>query len=537
MRGIRHPDATGPDGVDQVHRRRSRHWTIVSSLEGVPVQDIAFDPNDHSHMVLVTSDMKVYTSSDWGDSWTPVTTSGLTPTSLGLGGSITYNPGGSEVWIDASAQPVGGGIFKSAATDLTSWQDVSPSPGYGSWFLTFTSASSVYISRFHSSNGGTSWDLFGPSPWYGYGSVRLRPDGSPDGLHHQRRGRGAEDHRRRCDLGAEGPGIDRLELHLDGGLADRSAARLRGVLRPAGDLSQPRRHQHTGPSCRSPGASQVRRVLVDPFDSQRVYAGADSGFYASTDGGDHWTGTEWNLPPFLSERLSWTWRQTPTRPAICWPVSVPLRRSAPAVQQHRLRSVLAGRRREPWPGVYNPHCIAFDPATPGTVYFASERGLQEHRLRRDLAADRRPVSNPAWPPPETSRSPPIRSTWWRSKASGQLYRSVDDGATWQKAEEHRCGAWTCSSTVTPRACTGLPTQGLFFSSDAGDSWQRAAGVIGQVQTTALGYADADGHTILYAATNGGSAATTGGTTAAARAAPLAPRRPSWWTPASIATSW
>ena len=41
-----------------------------------------------------------------------------------------------------------------------------------------------------------------------------------------------------------------------------------------------------------PGASQVRRVLVDPFDSQRVYAGADSGFYTSTDGGDNWTSTE-----------------------------------------------------------------------------------------------------------------------------------------------------------------------------------------------------------------------------------------------------
>ena len=46
-----------------------------------------------------------------------------------------------------------------------------------------------------------------------------------------------------------------------------------------------------------PGAWQVRRVLVDPFDSQRVYAGADSGFYTSTDGGDNWTGTGWNLPP------------------------------------------------------------------------------------------------------------------------------------------------------------------------------------------------------------------------------------------------
>ena len=32
-------------------------------------------------------------------------------------------------------------------------------------------------------------------------------------------------------------------------------------------------------------------------------------------------------------------------------------------------------------------------------------------------------------------------------------------------------------------------QGLFFSSDAGDTWERAAGAFGQIQTTALGYAD------------------------------------------------
>ena len=45
------------------------------------------------------------------------------------------------------------------------------------------------------------------------------------------------------------------------------------------------------------GASQVRQVIVDPFDPQRVYAGADPGFYASTDGGDTWTAKGWNVPP------------------------------------------------------------------------------------------------------------------------------------------------------------------------------------------------------------------------------------------------
>ncbi len=99
--------------------------------------------------------------------------------------------------------------------------------------------------------------------------------------------------------------------------------------------------------------------------------------------------------------------------------------------------------------------------------------------------------------------------------SGYLYRSVDDGATWQRADSTEYGGTDVFVDGDSTRLYRATAQGLFFSSDAGDSWQRAAGVIGQVQTTALGYADADGHTILYAATNGGSAATTAGTLAAA----------------------
>ena len=99
----------------------------------------------------------------------------------------------------------------------------------------------------------------------------------------------------------------------------------------------------------------------------------------------------------------------------------------------------------------------------------------------------------------------------RSEASGQLYRSARRRRDLAEGEEHGDGGTdSCSSTATPRVCTAAAGQGLFFSSDAGDTWERAAGVFGQVQTTALGYADADGHTIIYAATNGGEAATTGG---------------------------
>jgi hypothetical protein len=46
--------------------------------------------------------------------------------------------------------------------------------------------------------------------------------------------------------------------------------------------------------------------------------------------------------------------------------------------------------------------------------------------------------------------------------------------------------------------------GLFFSSNAGDSWQQAAGALGRLQIMALSYANADGRMILYAATSGGN---------------------------------
>ena len=211
-------------------------WQIVQSLEGVSVQALAFDPNDHAHIVLVTSDMKVYTSSDWGATWTEVATSGLTADSLGLWGSVTYDPSGSEVWIDSFA--ASGGIFKSAASDLASWQDVSPGPGEGSSCLAFTSDDSVYIPHYHSTDGGASWDSFGPSPWYGQGWVAVDPS-DPDVCYIDNDAVGvAEDDRRRCSPGKRGRWLDRPRLHLAGGLAERSPARLRDVQRPPGDLPQ-----------------------------------------------------------------------------------------------------------------------------------------------------------------------------------------------------------------------------------------------------------------------------------------------------------
>ena len=102
---------------------------------------------------------------------------------------------------------------------------------------------------------------------------------------------------------------------------------------------------------------------------------------------------------------------------------------------------------------------------------------------------------------------------------GVPFRSLDGGSSWQMlGPPENNGIDMLASTFAGADSTRLysaTSNGLWASSDAGDTWTRAAGALGQIQTTALGYADADGNTILYAATNGGGAAASGSTLAAA----------------------
>ena len=205
------------------------------------------------------------------------------------------------MWINAPAQQGDGGLFKCAATDLTSWHDVSPAPGYGSWFVSFAGPDSVYVSRFHSTDGGTSWDPFGPSPWYGPGAFVSDPT-DPQTAYITNDAVGVQ---KTTDLLDPTPTwqdkVQGLTALSCTSMAVSPTDPLRvyaafygplGIYRSLDGTS----HWNFRPI---PGSSQVRRVLVDPFDAGRVYAGADSGFYTSTDGGDSWTGGGWNLPPGL----------------------------------------------------------------------------------------------------------------------------------------------------------------------------------------------------------------------------------------------
>ncbi|MEI8191363.1 MAG: hypothetical protein WCI75_16735, partial [candidate division NC10 bacterium] len=146
------------DGVSYRNGKNERTIAIGEDMEGIAVQDVAFDPAEPLKMVLATQSGQVFRSSDGGDHWTEV----LKPP-LSTIAAIANNPHRpTEVWI-GSYQP--GQMYKCTDAAFTSWQDVTPPLGhfFTLSFMTFTSADSVYTTRNHSTDGGLTWQVLGPA--------------------------------------------------------------------------------------------------------------------------------------------------------------------------------------------------------------------------------------------------------------------------------------------------------------------------------------------------------------------------------------
>jgi photosystem II stability/assembly factor-like uncharacterized protein len=517
-------------------------WAPVPDLNGVSVQDIAFDPNHPNQLVAVTSGtptlgIQLYQSTDYGDHWTTVATTGLTPTSLGAGGSITYDPSGTNLWIDAFAQGTSGGLFKCLASELTgptggtsSWHEVSAVTGRGSWSLAFAkdSDTSVYISRYRTinggePNGGTSWGAFGPSTWYGYGTILLDPNHSDTTII-------ADDSAGLLKTTNGGtdwvPKVQGLTALSCNSMAVSKFDPLRVYATFAGPQGIYRSDDGTSNWTYLPvdGSSNVRQVLADPFDPQRVYMGADSGFYASTQGGDAgtWSAKGWNGLPDAHGML----------------VTMA---ADPHNQGHLLASFGGGSygigegalyKSDDWGANWHAvtssanwiRSIVFDPDQTGWAYIAtsgggiykSTNGGENWTL---LSNQPTGVANAATIAIATS---PQRTLFVGGQssddASAYPWRSTDDGATWVMANRKPSGGdqYAFANNDSTRLYFASP-QGLFFSSDLGDTWEPSSGAFGHIQTTAVGFGNASDHTILYAATTGGDAGTGFGSGAPAKA--------------------
>jgi photosystem II stability/assembly factor-like uncharacterized protein len=474
-------------------------WQIVADMEGILAQDVAFHPIDPLKMVLATSDARVFQSVNGGDTWSEVLKPPLS--SLGLGGVIAYNPyKPSEVWIVSAAAP--GGIYKSTDAAFLSWQNVTPPEGMGASDVKFTSADSVYITKHHSTDGGLTWQWYGPL--HGYGEMRFNPDDS--------------------QIGYLGDAVYGVQKTTDGGQTwEVKSQGLTGMRCDSMEVSRAdplRVFAKCGPPgiYRSndgannwtylpiPTTNGVHLVHEDPFDAQRLYVVGD-GFIVSTDGGENWSNLGWNLPPSSPTGMPWTMEPDPFQAG------------------HVLLGMVSGSYGlgtgwlysssdygVSWQAVTMPQDvawitdIAFDPETPGLIYLttggtgvyrSTDSGMSWERIDDLQQPNMQYVANIA-----IATHP--QHVLFVSAGQGP-YRSFDGGATWEKAQNYGGSMFVGGDSTRLYAATGF---GLFFSSNVGDSWTVAAGALGQLQIMALGYATMDGHTILYAATNGGSAGTT-----------------------------
>jgi photosystem II stability/assembly factor-like uncharacterized protein len=518
------PDYPYPPGAAGLIRSTDggASWHIVADLEGVNVQGVSFHPTDPLKMVLASAAGQVFQSTDGGGTWSEVTKPPLS--SIGLFGVITYNPyKPTEVWLACTDTPqtnVSGDIYKSTDAAFTSWQEVTPADGSGAQTVTFAGADSVYIGGRHSTDGGLAWKPFGPMT--GGGQFAVVPGDPQTGFV--------------CDS------VFAVQKTTDGGLTWQVKDQgLTGMVCKAMDISRVdplriytpfvgwegyyRSTDGAGSWTFAPmaGAAWVRQVVEDPFDAQRLYALAHD-LYVSTDGGGSWPDVGWNLTPTPPDGSPHTMVADPFTAGhllLGW------NSGAWAAGTGRLfRSSDHGAS---WLGVTMPagltsiNSIAFDPETPGLAYLTTNASGVYRSTDGGATWDRvddlgRPVMSHA---ASISIATHPRHVVLIGTAQPS-FRSLDDGTTWERLQSSPSGGsdfmFAGADSTRLYGATGI---GLFLSTDMGDTWNRAAGTMGHIQVTAMGFATASDHTIIYAATTGGRAGTVSATAAAPRGASAA----------------
>ena len=494
-------------------------WKIVADMEGIAVQDVAFDPADSLQMVLATQSGQVFRSTDGGDHWGEVPKPPVDAIA-----AIAYNPyRPSEVWIGSE---VPGKMYKSTDAAITGWQDVTPPLGhfFNLSFITFTTADSVYTTRNHTTDGGLTWHvldavtarageiIFDPNnPLIGYfgdgiyGVEKTTDGGQTWAIKSQ---------------GLSGMNCDSLEVsRADPLRVYATFGAWPGIYRSTDGASN-WTYLPLGESPNGPFIVNVRLVREDPLDPKRLYVASDSGLYVSTDGGESWTSRGWNGPTAQID-MPYALAADPNQRGH---LLVGLNTSQTTGQVYASSDYGVS-----WQPVTMPYDlswitdVAFDPLTPGLVYLTTGgAGLY-----------RSTDSGSTWTRIDDQQQPDMQSAadiaiathpqhMLVVEGSGYAFRSLDDGTTWTKAQSSPGGVTGFTFADGDSTLSYIATWfGVYSSSDAGDTFERATGVLGGLHVMALGSAEQDGHTILYAATNGGEAATTSSSSASGRSKALA----------------
>jgi photosystem II stability/assembly factor-like uncharacterized protein len=469
-------------------------WKVVPDLVGVSVYSVAYHPTDPLQMVLATSDGRVFHSSDAGAHWSAVNAPPISD--IGVIAYDPYNPGivwaASYFWAPGPCQ-----IYKSADAVFSGWQGVSPSAGAKTTFVSFTSPGTVHIMNNYTTDSGNDWAPYG-SPG-STGALAMVPDDPNTGY--------SGDPLHGVQKTTDGGGSwDIMDQGLTGMYCYGMAVSQTDPLRIWANFGWPFGIHLTSDGATTWRFTEVPGLMVpimtrqDPFDPTLVYTAANTGFYTSTDAGESWSGQAWNATPPLSG---------------AWPTFIEPDPSQPGHLVANPGGALYSTSNHggSWqlvttpPAMANIRDVAFDPSTPGLVYLTTG----------GTGVWRSTDSGGTWARIDDKQQSSMLNTsgiyiaTHPKKAvlviadNSDGWRSTDGGVTWEWAE----GA---PGYVAPdfmfaggdsTRLYAASRDGLWFSSDMADRWQRAAGSLGKIGVTALGCAVANDHTIIYAATAGG----------------------------------
>jgi len=204
-------------------------------------------------------------------------------------------------------------------------------------------------------------------------------------------------------------------------------------------------------------SNAVRVVVVDPFETDTVFAGTNDGVYRSTDAGDTWVRVD---------------------PALGYNSGLAL---DPLVPGHLL-AAMSGNLYESsdWGGTWSlvedglpsgSDLVAFDPSTPGSVYVARSGSMYK-----------RVAGSDSWFPINSGLLPSsIQAIGFDSAESETLLvgtfealqASTDGGLTWTRLDEFRSVPFVtdvCVDPSTPDTVYACSSGSAQKSADGGKSW-------------------------------------------------------------------
>jgi photosystem II stability/assembly factor-like uncharacterized protein len=535
-----HPTDSGTVFVSNAGEGESGLWKstdygqtwpdATTGMTDTRVSNLVFDPTDPDTLYAGTELGNLFVSSDGGDSWTFVDH----PVSVVQ--TLAINPRGDhELWVSDCCFCQPPATLKSTNPGHTAWTTVGNPVGsmsltsiefapdaWGAADSQTLFVSGCFEEVMASDDGGDTWASLDPQANEWHTGLALHPT-DPNVLYATGNRQGIY---KMTDGGTtwqvSHEGLTAVVPSQMATVEDRPdtlyAVTDIGLLKGTGG----------GASWQElPVGGDVNFVATDPFTPGRVYAaGGDEGkgndlpVYISADGGQTWpvTGylpepTEYSQYAHLDPIL----RPDPSaRGVLLAGVRHALIELGGGEGGTLYRSADAGRT---WSEVdvgqvISPvQDIAFDTVDSNLVYLATggdwhdagsglfrstDGGLTWARIGAAVA-DLDQAESIAVEP-----SPPYRVF---VLANMRVYVSEDRGLTWTQTAIHHGAIYSLlSSHDTPASILYLATGlGLRRSTDGGDSWGSAAGILGQVPVYSLAEAVTSDRTVLYAGTTGGEA--------------------------------